>query len=125
MNLRIIDPQKQVEYIPVDKDTVPYSFDIKLDDRTFTFCIRYNDQGGFYSIDLYVTATGELLCYGDPIRYGRPMFRSIEDERFPIPVIVPYCLTGREKEVTRDNLGKTVQLYLHERRCEEDVRILD
>lgn len=118
MNMRVIDSQKQVEYIPVDGDAVPYSFDIKLDDRTFTMCIRYNDQGGFYVVDLYITATEEVLCYGDPIRYGRPMFRSIEDERFPVPVIIPCCLTGEECEVTKQNLGRTVQLYLYERKCE-------
>lgn len=121
----VIDSSKQVSYIPVDAESVPYSFDIKLDDRTFTFCLKYNDQGGFYTADLYVTATGEVLCYGDPIRYGRQMFGSIEDERYPLPTIVPYCLTGEAVEVTRDNLGKTVQLYLHERRSDDDVSILD
>ena len=66
--------------------------------------------------DLEVTATGEILCYGDPVRYGRPMFRSVEDDRYPIPVIIPFCLTGEEDEVTFDNFGRTVQLYLHERK---------
>lgn len=123
--MRVIDSSKQVSYIPVDAESVPYAFDIKLDDRTFTFCIKYNEQGGFYTVDLFVAATGEALCYGDPIRYGRQMFGSIEDERYPLPAIVPYCLTGDAVEVTRDNLGKTVQLYLHERRSEESVGILD
>ncbi len=125
MNLQAAGSKKQVEYIPVDRASVPYSFDIKLDDRTFTLCFRYNDQGGFYTVDLSITATGEVLCYGDPVRYGRPMFRSVEDERFPIPVIIPYCLTGDEREVTKDNLGRTVQLYLHERKSEDNVSILD
>lgn len=125
MNMQIKDPQNQIEYIPVSTEDVPYTFDIKLDDRTFTMYIRYNDQGGFYTVDLYVTATGEVLCYGDPIRYGRPLFRSVEDERFPIPVIIPVCVTGETCEVTKDNLGKTVQLYLYERKCEGDVSILD
>ena len=64
----------------------------------------------------YIPATGEVLCYGDPIRYGRPMFGSIEDDRYPIPVIIPYCLEGKETEVTEDNFGKSIKLYLHERR---------
>ena len=87
-------------------------------------CLRYNAQGDFYSVDMYITATGEPLCYGDPVRYGRPMFRSVEDERFPIPVIIPYCLTGEECKVTKENLGRTVQLYLHERKSEQNGGIL-
>lgn len=125
MNLRIRDPQNQVEYIPVNAEDASYTFDIKLDDRTFTMCIRYNDQGRFYTVDLYITATGEVLCYGDPVRYGRPLFRSVEDERYPVPVIIPICVTGEEREVTRDNLGKTVQLYLYERECADNGSILD
>ena len=84
--------------------------------NAYTFNIRYNDQGKFYTADLSITATGEVLCYGDPIRYGRPMFGSIEDDRYPIPVIIPYCLEGKETEITEDNFGKSVKLYLHERR---------
>jgi len=62
--------------------------------------------------------TGEVLAYGDPVRYGRPLFGPIEDERFPLPVIIPLCLTGDEIDtVTWDNLGNDVKLYLFERRA--------
>jgi len=47
------------------------------------------------------------------------MFGPIEDERFPLPVIIPLCLTGDEvDEVTWENFGKQVKLYLYERRSE-------
>ena len=114
--LNVIGATRNVQYIPVMPDKIPYTFSIKLDDRTFTMTLKYNDFGGFYTVDLAITATGEALCYGDPIRYGRSLFRSIEDDRYPIPVIVPYCLEGRATEVTKENFGKTVKLYLHERR---------
>lgn len=106
----------EVEYIPVDTSKVPYTFSVKLEDRTYTMSVKYNDTGGFFTIDLSVMATGEVLCYGDPVRYGRPMFGPIEDARYPLPVIVPYCLTGNVNEVTFENFGNEVQLYLHERR---------
>ncbi len=105
-----------VGYIPIDNEKIPYMFDIKLEDRTYTMLVKYNEEGKFCTIDLSITSTGEILCYGDPIRYGRQMFGSIEDERFPLPAIIPYCLKGNEDTVTRENIGKTVQLYLHERR---------
>ena len=105
-----------VEYIPVDVDKVPYNFHIKLGDRTFVFTIKYNEQAKLYTADLKIAATGEILCYGDPVLYGRALFNTVEDERFPQPVIIPYCIHGNEDRVTKENFGKTVQLYLHERK---------
>lgn len=68
-------------------------------------------------MEISITATGEMLVYGDVIRYGRPLFNSVEDERFPIPVIIPLCLSGDNiHEITWDNFGKQVRLYLYERR---------
>ena len=56
------------------------------------------------------------LIVGDIVRYGRPLFNSVEDERFPVPVIMPLCLTGDDiSEVTFENFGKEVRLYLWER----------
>ena len=117
--LELIDLSNYVGYIDIDVAKVPYTFSVKLNDRTFTFSIKYNAWSGFFTFDLSITATGEMLVYGDPIRYGRPQFGSVEDERFPVPVIIPLCLTGDDiHEITWDNLGKQVKLYLYERRTE-------
>lgn len=105
-----------VEYIPINTDKVPYNFHMKLGDRTFVLTIKYNEQAELYTADLKIAATGEILCYGDPILYGRALFNTVEDERFPQPVIIPYCLHGNADRVTKENFGKTVQLYLHERK---------
>lgn len=115
--LELIDLSNCVDYIDVDTSKVPYNFSVKLVDRTYTFCIRYNGVGGFFTADLSITATKEMLVYGDVIRYGRPMFGSVEDERFPMPVIIPLCLTGDDiHEITWDNFGKQVKLYIYDRR---------
>lgn len=114
--LELVDLGNEVEYIEIDTSQVPYTFSVKLDDRTFTFCIKYNDVGQFFTADLSITSTGEQLVFGDIIRYGRPLFNSVEDERFPIPVIIPLCLTGDDiSEITWDNFGSLVLLYLYER----------
>ena len=117
--MQLIELGAEVEYIDIDTTKVPYTFSVKLTDRTYTFTIRYNDVGGFFTADLSVSSTGEVLAYGDPIRYGRPLFGTIEDERFPLPVIIPLCLSGDGIDtVTWDNFGKEVKLYLYERRTE-------
>lgn len=118
MALQLIDLNEDVEYISIDASKVPYSFSVKLTDKTYTFTVKYNDTGGFYTVDL-TDVNGEVLAFGEIIRYGRPLFNTVEDERFPIPVIIPLCITGNEvAEVTRQNFGKEVKLYLFERRAE-------
>lgn len=114
--MQLIDLGQSVEYIEVDTGKIPYTFSVKLDDKTYTFTFRWNDVGQFFTADLAVASTGEVLAYGDILRYGRPLFGSIEDERFPRPVIIPVCLTGDDiSEITFDNFGKQVRLYLYNR----------
>ena len=60
MALQLIELNEDVEYIDIDTSKVPYSFSIKLTDKTFTFTVKYNELGGFYTIDLY-DLNGEVL----------------------------------------------------------------
>ena len=111
MALQLIDLNEDVEYIDIDVSKVPYSFSIKLTDKTYTFTVKYNEVGKFFTVD--------LLVFGEIIRYGRALFNVVEDERFPLPVIIPVCITGEEiSEVTPENFGKEVKLYLYERKVE-------
>ena len=118
MALQLIDLNEDVEYIDIDNSKVPYSFTIKLTDKTFVFTVKYNEIGGFYTLDL-TDLNGNVLAFGEIVRYGRPLFNVVEDERFPMPVIIPLCITGEEiAEVTKDNFGEDVKLYLYERKVE-------
>lgn len=115
MALQLIDLGTPVSYIDVDTDKIPYTFSVRLEDKTFSFTVKYNQEGGFFTIDL-TSSSGEVLAYGDIVRYGRPLFGSIEDERFPLPVIIPKCVNGENiSKVTWENFGNQVKLYLHER----------
>ena len=105
--LKLIDLGNEVSYIDVDTSKVPYTFSVKLGDRTFAFSIRYNEVGGFFTVDLSIASTGEVLVYGDIVRYGRPLFNSVEDERFPVPVIMPLCLTGDDLKISAKKFGCT------------------
>ena len=116
MALQLMDLNQDIEYIDVDVSRVPYSFSVKLADKTFTFTIKYNAEGKFFTTDLS-DINGNVLAFGEIIRYGRPLFNVTEDERFPIPVIIPICITGDNiSEITQENFGREVKLYLYERR---------
>lgn len=118
MALQLIDLNADIEYLDVDVSRVPYSFTVKLTDKTYIFTIKYNDTGGFFTANL-LDVNGNVLAFGEIIRYGRPLFNVVEDERFPIPVIIPHCITNDNiSEVTRENFGRDVKLYLHNRKAE-------
>lgn len=120
MALQLIDLNADVQYVDVDVSRVPYSFSVKLTDRTYTFTIKYNAEGGFFTTDL-LDINGNVLAFGEIIRYGRPLFNVLEDERFPIPVIIPVCITNDDiSEVTWENFGQDVKLYLYDRKGGSD-----
>ena len=60
------------QYIPIQKDLIPYTFDITLGGRTFTFDIRYNAARDFFTVDLL--RDEEIIVIGEKIVYGRVLF---------------------------------------------------
>ncbi len=116
MALQLIELSNDVEYLDIDVSRVPYTFSVKLSDKTYILTVKYNEIGDFFTLDLLDT-NNDVLAFGEIIRYGRPLFNVVEDERFPIPVIIPLCLSSDDiAEVTKENLGKEVRLYLYERK---------
>jgi hypothetical protein len=83
MAIQLIDMGKEIEYIEIDTAKIPYTFNIKLGGKTYTFIIKYNALSDFFTADLSVTSTGEVLAYGDPIRYGRPSLTVSRMSGFP------------------------------------------
>ena len=114
MALQLIDLGQEVEYIDIDTAKVPYTFSVKLTDKTYMFTIKYNEVGKFFTADLE-SSDGEPLVYGDIVRYGRPLFGSVEDERLTLPVIITQCLHEEGiRDITLENFGQHVQLNLPE-----------
>ena len=106
-----------LKYIPVTAGMVPCTLDIKLDDKTYKMAFKYNEEGAFFSVDLSVPVPNNvLLCYGEIIRYGKPLFEQFADERYPLPLIIPAAAEGdRIETIDYDNFGRTVKLWLIER----------
>jgi hypothetical protein len=98
------------QYIPIQKDLIPYQFDIQLGGRTFAFHVRYNAQSDFFTIDLY--RSGELIVAGEKVVYGRLLFENQQHLDVPTMAIIPYNLAQNEDRVSWDNLGETVFLWI-------------
>lgn len=114
MAIQLLDLGQEVYYLPINAEKIPYSFTVKLDDKTYRFIVKYNETGGFFTIDLE-TITGEILALGAILRYGRPLFGPVEDERFPLPVLIPFCPSGGIDTITKQNFGGAVKVYLFPR----------
>ncbi len=100
----------ETQYIPVNKEQIPYRFEIRLGAELFTFEVRYNADFDFFTIDL--EKDREVLVYGEKVVYGVPLFHDIEDFRYPVTLITPSDLSGQEEQVAFDNLGDTVFLVV-------------
>ena len=119
--MQLIDTGRTIQYIDVSAELTPTTFLIKLVDKTYRLTFRYNPRGQFFTVDLGLDSSGDTLplVYGEVLRYGKPLFEAYNDERYPLPVICPLCLTGDQiDDITYDNFGNAVKLYIFDRPAE-------
>ncbi|MDR9857877.1 MULTISPECIES: phage baseplate plug family protein [unclassified Paenibacillus] len=100
------------EYIEIEKDLIPYRFDISLADEMFTFEVHYNEEFDFFTVNL--EKNGEILATGEKLIYGQPLFYDNQDNRYPKVPIVPYDESENESEVNWRTLNESVFLYVIE-----------
>lgn len=96
--------------IPIQKERIPYRFEIKLGEEVYTFEIHYNAEHDYFTFDLH--QNNEVLALGERIVYDYPLFDEIES--FPVDIIAR-DESGQEDIVTYDNFYHTVFLYVEER----------
>jgi len=105
--------------IEIDKNLIPYTFDIELSGRLYTIEINYNYIFDFFTIDLYLD--NKPLVKSEKLILNEVLFKDIyEDkegnlnEKFPTEILIPLG-NNDIKRITYDNFGKDVQLYYAER----------
>lgn len=108
-----------MEYIEIDKNMIPYSFEITLNDKTYTFYVKYNVLKDFFTIDLY--RNDEVIVLGEKLVYGKPLFSTSQYKDVPDVKIIPFDLTGKSERITFENLNEEVFLYL----VGDDDEVLD
>jgi hypothetical protein len=115
--MKIMASATERSFIPISVTDVPSVFDVKLVNRTYRLELAYNEVGDFFTVSLSTPAPNEeVLCYAEVIRYGKPLFEQVNDERYPLPLIIPLCADGTDIDtVTYDNLGQRVKLWMVER----------
>ena len=100
-----------MEYIEIEKEEIPYSFEIMMDSETYTLEILYNERQKIFTVSLYDSEDNPLV-YAEPIIYGKELFKDVRDLSFPVDKIIPLDPAGKETEVTLENFGTTVLLVI-------------
>ncbi len=83
-----------IDYIQIEKELIPYEFNIDLGERLYVFGVNYNSVGDFFTADL--SYNGEKLATGEKIVLNQFLFREMfedvnhnVDERYPTDMIMP------------------------------------
>lgn len=109
----------ELTVLEISKELLPYQCDIVLGGELFTLHFSYNATSELFLVDLY--KDGELVCAGEPIMYGIPLWCDVyQPDVFPSVSIIPLDLSGESNTVTYDNLGETVQLIVDSLAVEDD-----
>lgn len=97
--------------ILIEKELIPYTFNILLADELFTIEVKYNEKHDFFTFSL--KKDDEMICEGEPIVYGMPLFGDIyQAGKYPAIDIIPIDESGEQTTVTFQTLGETVFLTI-------------
>lgn len=100
-----------MEVLEIKKDILPYECTIQLAGEIFGLRFNHNATADLFTVDLY--RNGELVCAGEPIVYGKPLWSDVYQARiFPALDITPTDPSGENNAVTYDNMGRTVLLVI-------------
>ena len=100
------------DIIEVEKELMPYSFDIVLAGEEYNMEFMYNKTAELFTCTL--SKEDEVLVYNEPIIYGVPLFKDVfESGKYPAIEIMPWDESGKETKVTYENLNDTVFLVVN------------
>lgn len=98
-------------YIPVDVENLPERFEFDFGNKTYILRFFFNSVGEFFSLDIFdINMTPIVL--GEKIVINKPLWQGVNNTDLPFETIIPMDESGKETEITIDNFGKTVFLYL-------------
>lgn len=95
-------------YIKVDKDRIPYKFDIQINKKTYTMEWQYNSRHDFFTVA--ISTVTDVLTTGEKLVLGKALLS--ERAYIPFPMIRPADSTGKAKRITWDNFGSNVLIYV-------------
>ena len=99
-----------MNYIEIDKNMIPYRFDMTIKGETYTFQVNYNATHDFFTIDLY--KNDEVIVLGEKVVYGKPLFFTSQHKDVPKVTITPYDVSENTDRITFENMNEDVLLLM-------------
>lgn len=96
--------------LPIDKNLIPYRFEIELNNEIFTFEVHHNQRYDYFTIDLYKNDVP--LVYGEKLVLNISLFDSLVNVDLPQVKIIPKDRANMASRITYDNMGETVFLFV-------------
>lgn len=106
------------DIIEVEKELIPYSFDILLGSEEFNMYIMYNSISDSFTVTL--SKDNVVLVDNEPIVYGVRLFEDIYQNHYPCLDIVPFDESGETDVVNWETFGKTVFLTIDDEGGDEE-----
>ena len=98
-------------YIPIDKYSLPEKFEIPLGNTNYIFEVDYNQTEKFFTVDLY-DIDHTPIAIGERMVIDERLWQDIVDTRLPSADLVQMDESGASKEITFENFGIQVFLYI-------------
>lgn len=98
-------------YIPIDKESLPEIFEIPLGNVSYIMTVEYNESQNIFTIDLFDLDKNPIVL-GEAMIINERLWRDIVDNRIPSIDLVPMDESGKSKEITFQNFGKDIFLYM-------------
>ena len=100
------------EYIDIDKNEIPYTFEIDLAGTVYQLEINYNQSFDYFTVDLF--KDNIALVVGEKLILNQPLFRNFVSIDLPKRTIIPLDRANNAKRITWDNFNETVFLFVGE-----------
>lgn len=99
-----------MRYINIDKNRIPYEFELEIDKEIFQFEVLYNSYKDYFTINLY--KNHKPVVMGEKIVLHQPLFDGLEHLDIPKIIVIPYDTTEGALRIGYDNLSEDVFLYV-------------
>ncbi|GGC97979.1 phage baseplate plug family protein [Enterococcus wangshanyuanii] len=98
-------------YIPIEKDSLPEKFEIPLGNVNYILGIDYNKTENIFTVDLF-SYDNDPIVIGEALVLDERLWRDIVDDRIPSIDLVPMDESGKSSEITFQNFGVDIFLYM-------------
>ncbi|WP_304057941.1 phage baseplate plug family protein [Levilactobacillus namurensis] len=97
-------------YVPVDVENLPETFEYDLDGRTYLLTFKYNDEGDFFTVS-FSLLDETLLVRDEKLVLDTPLFKGNPNPRLPATSLIPMDESGQATKCGIDEFMVSVFLF--------------